>query len=127
MTDRTITVASYRRKVTLSKVTWSCSWCGNSFVEERFPGSFVPILCKACRSEYRSWQRSNYYRRRHNLELLNLVDWIEHQRVNGKVLPDASDDMKEVSSMYDRYISFHAPENNASTLEPVRATNLKKS
>jgi hypothetical protein len=117
-----------RRKVTVSKVTWSCSWCRNSFVEERFPGSFIPILCKACRSEYRSWQHSNYYRRKHSLEPLNLIDWIEQQRASGKVLPDASDDIKNVSSMYSRLILFHAPENNASSLEPVkRVSNLKKS
>lgn len=110
MTEKLMSVTSYNRKVTLSKVTWSCRWCGSTFSDERFPGSYVPTLCESCRRPYRSWQRANYHRRNREEEMISLFDWVEQQKANGKSIPEISSEM-EILAEGDSLGFTHAPAN----------------
>lgn len=124
MIEKNIQVKSYNRKVTYSKVTWSCLWCGQSSSDERFPGSFVPVLCAHCRTLYRSWQRANYYRRDRGLDFQPLRAWVDERKELGKDIPDINEHIEKILDSDDQQ-TFHTPANNSTAAAPISGSRFK--
>jgi len=124
MIDKNILVNSYSRKVTYSEVTWTCLWCGQTTSEKRFPGSFIPMLCNKCRPIFRSWQRSNYYRRNQGNTLLSLQDWIQERQKIGKHVPEIKGQIQCLLDD-DNQEYYHAPGNKSVSCVPTISNRRK--
>lgn len=113
---QTVIVAApaHTREVTLSAVEVTCGWCGRSEPQQRYPGSFLPVLCPACRKWYRAWQRANYHRLDTGQEPLTLGEWAALQRSRRRPVPALPD-----AGLSDGLGLAHTP-GNAAGLQPVR-------
>ena len=76
--QKTITVpGAYRRTVNLSVVNQACAWCGAPRNEERYPGSYMSLLCQACRRRCHAWRQENYRRVIAGHTRISLVEWAQ--------------------------------------------------
>ena len=110
----TVVMPGHEREVALSAVEVTCGWCGRSEIQQRYPGSYLPVLCPACRKWYRAWQRANYYLIDKGQEPLTLGEWAVSQRARRRpvpILPDAG--------LSDGLGLAHTP-SNAAGPQPVR-------
>jgi hypothetical protein len=66
---------SYSRSVALTPINRDCAWCQAERHEERYPGSFLSVLCQACARRYHAWRQENYRRRLAGQTAISLPDW----------------------------------------------------
>jgi hypothetical protein len=116
----TVRVPDHQRDVGLSLVQLTCGWCNKEETQERYPGSFLPVLCPTCRTLYRAWQRANYYLRDAGKALLTLPEWAARRRARGSKVPDVPGDADGLSSLTDGLGLLHVPANLAEDRRPVR-------
>jgi hypothetical protein len=115
----TVVMPGHEREVTLSTVEVACGWCGRRELQQRYPGSFVPVLCPRCRKLYRAWQRANYHRRDTGLDPLTLAEWAALQRARHRPAPEVP-----AAGLSDGLGLAHAPANAAGP-QPVRGARAK--
>lgn len=116
----TVRVPDHQRDVGLSVVEFRCGWCDKEETQERYPGSFLPVLCPTCRPLYRAWQRASYYLRDAGKPLLTLPEWAARRRARGSKVPDVPVDADRLSSLTDGLGLLHVPANSAEDRRPVR-------
>ena len=76
--QKTITVSSpYQRTVTLSPVNWARAWCSVPRSEEGYPGSYMSLLCPACRRRCHAWRQENYRRGLAEQPRISLSEWAQ--------------------------------------------------
>ncbi len=66
---------TYHRTVTLTAISRACAWCQAERHEERFPGSFLSVLCPTCVRRYHAWRQENYRRRQTGQPAISLPAW----------------------------------------------------
>lgn len=66
---------TYERTVALTAVQRACAWCLAERREERYPGSFLSVLCPTCVRRYHAWRQENYRRRQAGQPAISLPDW----------------------------------------------------
>jgi hypothetical protein len=82
------------------------------------------MFCNNCRPIFRSWQRTNYYRRNQGNKLLSLHDWIQERRKIGKDVPDIRGQIESLLD-YDNQAYYHAPGNKSISSIPTVSSRLK--